>query len=65
VETIEKKQITKIINDRIEFWSRPKPKNIEVSPKEIRIETEDVFKFCSRMVIEELKFLKKQMKVME
>jgi len=65
VETIEKSEVIKLIKDRIDYWSRPKSKNIKVSPEEITIKTERMFEIQKRMVIEELKFLKKQIKVIE
>jgi hypothetical protein len=65
VGTIENKKITKMLNDRIKYWLQPKPENITVSPSEVKINTEELFKFCSRMIVEELKFIKKQMRLIE
>lgn len=54
-----------MLNDRIKYWLQPKPKNLTVSPSEVKINTEELFKFSSRMIVEELKFIKKQMRAIE
>jgi hypothetical protein len=59
VITIEKSEVMKLINNRIKYWSQPTPENMQVCPEEMKIKTERMFMFCSRMIIEELKFIKK------
>ena len=59
---MEKSEAIKLINNRIRFWKQKKPDNIEISPKRIDIETEKMFDFSSKMIIEELKFIRKQIK---
>jgi len=59
---VEKSEAIKLINNRIRFWKQKKPDNIEISPKRIDIETEKMFDFSSKMIIEELKFIRKQIK---
>jgi len=61
IQVLKKSDVEKEIDDRIEFWSRPKPENIRVSPEEITIKTERMFEIQKRMIIEELKAIKKRL----
>jgi hypothetical protein len=61
IQVLKKSDIEKEIDDRMEYWSRPKPTNIEIIPKEVEIMTDELFKIQSGMIVEELNEIKKRL----
>ena len=53
-------EIDGLLRRRIEYYSRPKPDTVKFSPEKMTIKTEDVGKFTIRMILEELKFLRRE-----
>jgi hypothetical protein len=55
-------KLLNLVEDRIKFWESSIPEHLTKLVQQIRITTTDIQNFCRKIVIDELKFLKRNVK---
>jgi gas vesicle protein len=55
-------RVLNLVEERIRFWESSIPEHITKLVQQIKITTTDIQNFCRKIVIDELKFLKRNVK---
>jgi DNA-binding ferritin-like protein (Dps family) len=55
-------RVLNLVEERIRFWESGIPEHITKLVQQIKITTTDIQNFCRKIVIDELKFLKRNVK---